>query len=286
MLNKAIQFLKNQSVKHRINRGLSRAAALGANCDGGGKMPSKPIPWEFSGFSQNGEDGIIDYLMQKIINPNYYFIEIGAADGIENNTAWLAIARKYCGLMIEGNEKLSSSCKRIMSGINLGVESLPMFVNKDTISELSEITLTKQPDFFSLDIDGNDYYIASTLMEHGFQPKVWAVEYNSAYGPEKSITIEYKKDFVHTQAHKTALYYGVSITGWRNFFAKHGYRFITVERNGVNAFFAHEKAFDKGFLNSIDGFDFRENFYQMTKFKKDWQEQFALIKDMPFKEIR
>ena len=34
--------------------------------------------WEFSGFSQNGEDGIIDILCNQInVERNKYFIEIG-----------------------------------------------------------------------------------------------------------------------------------------------------------------------------------------------------------------
>lgn len=47
--------------------------------------------WEFSGFSQNGEDGIIDVLTRNIVEPNRYFIEIGASDGVENNTASVLI---------------------------------------------------------------------------------------------------------------------------------------------------------------------------------------------------
>ena len=48
---------------------------------------TNPISWEFSGFSQNGEDGIIDVLRSQLKAKNRYFIEIGAADGIDNNSA-------------------------------------------------------------------------------------------------------------------------------------------------------------------------------------------------------
>src|SRR6478752_6955145 len=47
-----------------------------------------PVSWEFSGFSQNGEDGILDFLWTKLKTKNRYFVEIGAANGLENNTAW------------------------------------------------------------------------------------------------------------------------------------------------------------------------------------------------------
>ena len=55
-----------------------------------------PLSWEFSGFSQNGEDGIIDVLHDNIqVTKNRYFIEIGAADGIDNNSAWPLITKKF-----------------------------------------------------------------------------------------------------------------------------------------------------------------------------------------------
>src|ERR1700675_3503795 len=41
--------------------------------------PQVPRTWEFSGFSQHGEDGIIDYLCSHLVNPNRFFFEIGAA---------------------------------------------------------------------------------------------------------------------------------------------------------------------------------------------------------------
>ena len=51
---------------------------------------TRPATWEFSGFSQNGEDGILDVLRHQLTRSNRYFIEIGAADGIENNIGALA----------------------------------------------------------------------------------------------------------------------------------------------------------------------------------------------------
>ena len=38
--------------------------------------PTRPSSWEFAGFSQNGEDGIIDYLCDRLVKPDRYFIEI------------------------------------------------------------------------------------------------------------------------------------------------------------------------------------------------------------------
>ncbi|MBI2966566.1 MAG: hypothetical protein HYY40_01970 [Bacteroidetes bacterium] len=111
------------------------------------------------------------------------------------------------------------------------------------------------------------------------------VEYNSVYGPERSITVEYRDDFVFTKVHPTQLYYGVSISAWRKFFGNHGYRFVTVDRNGVNAFFVDPAFFNETFLRGIKGREFAENQYQYRKFRLPSEKQFALIADQKFVSV-
>jgi hypothetical protein len=244
-----------------------------------------PYSWEFSGFSQNGEDGIIDFLSSKIQNPNKYFVEIGASNGLENNTSYLAIAKHYSGVMIDGSVKEHKICKEVINRFCMGVDCLNMFVDTDSVEKLKDYMLYLNPDIFSLDIDGNDYYLAETIINAGIRPKIFVVEYNSAFGPEKSITIKYDKDFVLTESHSSFLYYGVSIAGWKRFFVDNDYQFICVDSNGINGFFIDKREFDENFYQNINGFQFRENFWQKKKFKKDWERQFELIKDLPFKTI-
>jgi hypothetical protein len=246
---------------------------------------TQPGSWEFSGFSQNGEDGILDVLRKQLLNSNRYFIEIGSADGMQNNSSWLVVAEQYNGLMIDGNPRLVERSKRMVLNHSIGVECLNMFVNSESIEELKSIALYSDPDVFSLDIDGIDYYIAKAIMEGGFRPKIFVVEYNSVYGPDRSMTIPYQDDFVFTKAHSTQLYYGVSISGWRKFFEQYGYRFVTVDRKGVNAFFVDPACFKEDFLNEINGPVFAENIYQHIKFKGSFEKQFPLIDDQEFEHI-
>ena len=147
------------------------------------------------------------------------------------------------------------------------------------------MALHHDPDIFSLDIDGNDYYIAQAILDAGLRPKIFVVEYNSVYGREKSLTIKYQEDFVFTKAHPTQLYYGVSIAGWRKFFQSSGYRFVTVDRNGVNAFFVDPQCFEEQFLSSIGGLDYAENRFQYRKFRQPSEDQFSLISDQQFISI-
>lgn len=282
MFGRLFNYLLDVRDRQRISIALSKGAAMmqARNID-----PRQPSTWEFSGFSQNGEDGILDVLRKKLTSGNRYFIEIGAADGIENNSGWLLVAEKFNGLMIEGSEKLVERAKRTVLGFSIGAECHNMFVTKESVRDIKALAFHHDPDVFSLDIDGNDYYIAQSILDNGFKPKIFVVEYNSVYGPERSITIEYQSDFVFTNAHPTHLYYGVSITGWRRFFEKNGYRFVTVDRNGVNGFFVDPQHFDKSFLDEVCGLEFAENQSQYKKFRISSDKQFELIADQKFVTI-
>jgi hypothetical protein len=230
----------------RVNMSLSRAAVTSAlrQID-----DTNPLSWEFSGFSQSGGDGIIDFLTRKILNPNRYFIEIGANDGIENNTAWLAFARRYTGIMVDGNPRFSWRCKYLLSPLCL-VDVINLFVDRNNIGVIKEKALYLNPDVFSLDIDGIDYYVVEAFLKAGFRPKIMVVEYNSCFGPEKKVTIEYH-DNIYEKREKSQLpgiYWGCSINGWKTLLGKYGYKFLTVDSNGVDAFFINPKEFDSKFV--------------------------------------
>lgn len=244
-----------------------------------------PMSWEFSGFSQNGEDGLLDVLRKQLISSNRYFVEIGSADGMQNNSSWLVVAEQYAGLMVEGNPELVDRAKRLIPHYSIGAECVKMFVNSNSIQDLKALALHSNPDVFSLDIDGVDYYVAEAVFDAGFRPKIFVVEYNSVFGPERSMTVPYKESFSFGVEHSTRLYYGVSISAWRKFFDKQGYRFITVDSKGVNAFFVDSKSFDPSFLDAIVGVPFVENLYQLRKFRGNFEEQFKLIADQRFVDV-
>jgi len=282
MLNKVINFMYGLRDRQRILISLTKGSAMmsARNID-----YQKPNTWEFSGFSQNGEDGIIDVLRNKLINSNRYFIEIGAADGIDNNSAWLTIAEKYQGLMIEGDTGLVARAKRMISHYSIGLQIVEMFVDVSSVNIIRDKAQFSDPDVFSLDIDGVDYYLARALFTAGFRPKIFVVEYNSVFGPDMPRTVKYKDEFIYTKAHSSELYYGVSIAGWIKLFEEQGYRFVTVDINGVNAFFVDPSCFDEDFLNNITPLNFAENQLQLLKFRSTYEEQFKKIAHMDFHEI-
>ncbi|MEQ8352765.1 MAG: hypothetical protein RH862_14850 [Leptospiraceae bacterium] len=267
--------------RQRIGIALSKGAAA---CYLRQVINTEPETWEFSGFSQNGEDGILQVLRSQLKVNNRYFIEIGAADGIDNNSAWMAIVEKYNGLMIEGSPELVFRARRMVGHYSLGLQIEEMFVDIDSAENIKTLSDYLDPDVMSLDIDGIDYFVAEKLFAAGFRPKIFAVEYNSVHGPEKARCVKYSRNFNYTKAHPSELYYGVSIGAWRHLFESQGYRFVTVDRNGVNAFFVDPEHFDSGFLDGVRGSKFRENQLQWKKFRTGHEGQFELIKDMEFYE--
>jgi len=244
-----------------------------------------PSTWEFSGFSQNGEDGIIEVLRSALLRPSRDFLEIGSADGVQNNTSWLFVTEQYRGLMVEGNPAKSAKARRLLSGCGIGARFESRFVTRENAAQLLALCPDLQPDLFSLDIDGNDYYVADALLNAGLRPKIVVVEYNSVFGPERSVTIPYDPAFDYRRAHSSELYYGVSLRAWQKRFAALGYRFVTVERNGVNAIFADVSQFDAAFLEAVLPLPYAENHYQVGVTGKRGEDQFSLISALPLAEV-
>ena len=268
--------------RYRIQSALARAAATASirRID-----PAAPWSWEFSGFSQNGEDGIIDFLISQLKESNKYFIEIGASNGLENNSSWLAMAKRFSGLMVDADTESVNLCRNIYEGMNWGLRIEPLKVTLDNVDKIRTWATHSSPDVLSLDIDSNDYYIMQRLFELNIKPKIAVVEYNSAFGPNDSCAIEYYENFHVLAAQPDGFYYGVSIEGWKTFFRKQGYKFVTVDSNGVNAFFVDPKYFKDVFLNSIKSVGFVENYSQFNKDSQGWKSQNEKIKNLKKTQI-
>jgi hypothetical protein len=273
--------------RRRVMRGLTNGLARGAATAAARHIdPARPNTWEFTAFSQNGEDGINDFLSHHLHQPNRYFLEIGASNGLDNNTAWFAVARRYHGLMVEARASRAARARATMKRVATGVDIVNSRVNADNAAALLAHMRTRTPDIFSLDIDGIDYHVMKSLLAAGLHPAIVVVEYNSAFGPERSVTIPHLPDFDVARAHATRLYYGVSVKAWHALLEPRGYRFLTVESNGVNAFFIEPAAFDVGFLQQLaKGMQFAENVAQLLRFQETWERQFARIADMPLIDV-
>ncbi len=293
---KSYHLLLRVEAESRISAAMARASATLATRQ---INPANPDTWEFAGFSQHGEDGILDYLCSQMRQPNRFFVEIGAADGLENCTAWLALARNFGGVMVEGDPKLSARCVEILRAKVHHVHAIHQMVNRDNVVSLMKLCPYRDLDVFSIDIDGIDFYVLKAVLESGFRPKVIVAEYNSAFGAEHAITIPYTPQFSRWNSHHPDLYYGVSIAAWRALMTHFAYRFVTVETSGTNAIFLDPAVFDAAFVAGICGVDFRENVSDQNMATRpytnpdgdrvlplrDGKTQFALIQDLDYVDV-
>ena len=91
---------------------------------------------EFRVYSQWGEDGIIQCLINDIEIKNKVFIEFGVESYIEANTRFLLINNNWAGLIIDGDQKNIDIIKRddIYWRYNLKVDA--SFITKENINQL------------------------------------------------------------------------------------------------------------------------------------------------------
>ena len=195
---------------------------------------------EFQVFSQWGEDGIIDWIINKFPNIPKSFLEIGTQDYKESNTRFLLINKNWDGFLIEGddNEVKKIKSQRIYWKHKLTIKS--EFVTKENInSVVKKLNVPKKIGLLSLDIDGVDYWVLKKLSV--LEPSIIICEYNSLYGLNKPITVPYKKDFDRSKEHYSNLYYGASIQAFIELMKSKQYFLLGTNSAGNNAFFMKNK---------------------------------------------
>ena len=179
--------------------------------------------------SQNEEDGITLALFDQVGTTNRHFIEIGS--GLSGgNSACLASELGWTGLMLDGDHERMIQVGRRFPG----VRAVGAWITRENINALIEDAgFEGEVDFVSIDLDGNDYWVWEALTV--CSPRVVVVEYNSAFGPERAVTIPYDAEF---DRHKYRfVYYGASLAALTKLAAAKGYRLVTTEPTGVNAYF-------------------------------------------------
>jgi hypothetical protein len=114
------------------------------------------------------------------------------------------------------------------------VTAVTAWVTRENINDLiTSHGFSGEVDLFSLDLDGNDYWIWESMT--ACAPRVVILEYNSMFGPDRAVTVPYEVTFDRHRHH--TMYYGASLTALARLSARKGYRLVAVEPTGVNAFF-------------------------------------------------
>lgn len=237
---------------------------------------------EKSTYSQNGEDGIIEYLLKFIHNPSKDFVEIGCATGDQNNT--MALAEKgYYGYCFDAKarcvESLQEKCrdKGIANHVAAYIRKLTRTSAKDLAKKVPQY-----PDLFSIDIDSYDIHIVEILLGRGFRPKVIACEYNATF-MDMPIAMPY--NMVKSKAYDKRMYWGAGVNAYRKMLGAYDYDFVTVESAGSNAFFISKRFVDEDVLRGVKWLEWADSKWLLHVTKLDAKDRFARIRTRPYVEF-
>ena len=195
-------------------------------------------------FSQNGEDGIIDYLLYSLKIDKPKFVEIGIGDYSECNTRFLFERTSPKGLVVDCIEDLKVKVSKNVKLWRADITILEKFISSKNINLiLKKYGFDKNIDLFSLDVDGIDYWILKELPRNF--SKIAIIEFNSTFGSEKEVTVPYKENFDRSKYHYSNLCYGASLKAINNIMKKKGFIFIGTNLHRINAFFVSKKYISK-----------------------------------------
>lgn len=219
--------------------------------------------------SQNGEDGIIEFIFSKIGTTNKFSVEFGVGNGFESNTTYLLEKKGWKGLMMDygSDEKIKTEnlIKKglyyrkfgikycLQKGIKFLKKTMDQYkrsryfqydikkekVTAENIEKLfQKYNVPKNFDLLSIDIDFNDYWVWKTITN--YHPNVVIIEYNSSLPPTESKVVPYDSEAVWDGTN----YFGASLLALQNLGNVKGYTLLGCDSKGVNAFFCKKELID------------------------------------------
>lgn len=245
--------------------------------------------FEFKVFSQFGEDGIIQFIIDNINIQKKIFIEFGVENYEEANTRFLLENNNWQGLVIDSSDENIKYIKNKDYYWKNKLVAVCDFIKVNNINQiLKKNNFQGQVGLLSIDIDGNDYWVWECI--EVINPDIIIIEYNARLGYENSLTIPYKEDF-QRGANQDKIFYGASLKALYNLGIKKGYSLIGTNMNGNNAFFVKNKLIVGTKLTSkkpsecFNFNSFTETFDQANNIIKDPIYEKNLIEKYPFQKI-
>lgn len=203
-------------------------------------MPGNPVVRGWKSYSQCDEDGIIRECLRRIgdVTPlSRTFLEIGCGDGRENCTHQLLLDG-FRGVWIDGSQANVASIQAALGSTAFeDLLVLRTFVTAENAAALADDAAsfagTRELDFVSLDIDGNDAHVMARLLPV-LAPKLLCVEYNAKFRPPTSLAMAYDAEHQWLGGD----YFGASLQFWVD--QLQGYRLVCCNLSGANAFFVRQ----------------------------------------------
>ena len=205
-------------------------------------------PW----YSDDGEDGVLDYIFQYINITNRFAVDIGCAHGYGGSHI-RHLANKYNmdSTELDYNQDWNPMHPRVKQ----------VWVTPNNICEILHLSETpKEFDLLSLDVDSTDYYILKEILGTKYRFKVAIIEYNPIFKYDESYARKYDisrlddVDYIQQNALKNSTSsYGASLMAYSKLMKRAGYELVhAFGKNSLmesnNAIFIH-----KDFLSDAAG---------------------------------
>lgn len=185
---------------------------------------------EASRWSQNGEDGLIAALVERVGAGERSFVEIGSSDGAENCTRALA-EDGWRGVWFEGDPQRAATARATVT--DLDVRVVETIVTSRNVGDLLAANgVDAEPTVAVVDIDGSDLWVLRAVLAR-VSPRIVVVEYNATFPPGVFWTRRNRRSYSWPETYE----HGASLDAmvWAASVAR--YRLVACDSTGVNAFF-------------------------------------------------
>lgn len=204
--------------------------------------PKRLLRYGYKIYSQNDEDGILEEIFKRIGEGNRTFVEFGAGDGNENNTARLLVDG-WSGVWLDASHDFVANIRKdIVPGYE---NKLAVKHAKVTPATVNSLIGTGEADLLSIDVDHNDYWIWKAI---NARPRVVVIEYNATWRPPMSVTVPYDDRGCQIPGFINTNYFGASLEAFVRLGREKGYRLVGCGFAGINAFFVREDLVGNKFL--------------------------------------
>tara|TARA_R110002073_G_scaffold333581_1_gene521486 strand:+ start:325 stop:1197 length:873 start_codon:yes stop_codon:yes gene_type:complete len=168
-------------------------------------------PW----YSDDGEDGVINYLFDFINDEFKHAVDLGSYHGYGGSQI-RHVADKYSWNTTEFdsaiNEPMHPNVRQVL-------------ITPETIcSKLDEHNTPKEFDLLSLDIDSVDYNVLESILNGGFKPNVAIVEFNPLFAHDEL----YVRSLDPPLRKNGTSWYGASLGAFENLMNNNNYTLIHV----------------------------------------------------------
>lgn len=196
----------------------------------------------FKIYSQFDEDGIIEWLVQRIPVSSNRFVEFGVENYCESNTRFLLKNRNWKGLVLDSSSDYTDFIRSDEVFWRHDLSAHCAFVTPENINQLmKEHNFTGNIGVLSIDAGGMDYWIWKAI--DVVNPDIVICEYNAVFGDKYPLVIPYDKDFISRKVHFSGLYWGSSTKAFEKLALEKKYVLIGSNIGGTNLFFVRDALF-------------------------------------------